>query len=137
MGEQASIITSSAPAAAFLLPLVSGIVLFLASGLGRRFQQWVSVLTAALVTGLGAWMASRVANGVVLTTWNDELRVDALSALMVVIIGGIGMLVLVGIGLGTYLGCYGGLFHLLNHALYKSCCLCAWARLSLRPALGE
>jgi len=28
--------------------------------------------------------------------------------------------VLVGIGLGTYLGCYGGLFHLLNHALYKS-----------------
>jgi proton-translocating NADH-quinone oxidoreductase chain N len=28
----------------------------------------------------------------VLTTWSDELRVDALSALMVVIIGGIGML---------------------------------------------
>ena len=28
--------------------------------------------------------------------------------------------VLVGIGLGTYLGCYGGLFHLLNHALCKS-----------------
>jgi formate hydrogenlyase subunit 3/multisubunit Na+/H+ antiporter MnhD subunit len=28
--------------------------------------------------------------------------------------------VLVGIGLGTYLGCYGGLFQLLNHALYKS-----------------
>jgi formate hydrogenlyase subunit 3/multisubunit Na+/H+ antiporter MnhD subunit len=28
--------------------------------------------------------------------------------------------VLAGIGLGTYLGCYGGLFHLLNHALYKS-----------------
>ena len=28
--------------------------------------------------------------------------------------------VLVGIGLGTYLGCYGGLYHLLNHAIYKS-----------------
>jgi formate hydrogenlyase subunit 3/multisubunit Na+/H+ antiporter MnhD subunit len=28
--------------------------------------------------------------------------------------------VVVGIGLGTYLGCYGGLFHLLNHALYKA-----------------
>ena len=27
--------------------------------------------------------------------------------------------VVVGIGLGTYLGCYGGLFHLLNHALYQ------------------
>jgi hydrogenase-4 component F len=28
--------------------------------------------------------------------------------------------VLAGIGLGTYLGCYGGLFHLLNHAVFKS-----------------
>jgi len=28
--------------------------------------------------------------------------------------------VLAGVGLGTYLGCYGGLYHLLNHALYKS-----------------
>jgi formate hydrogenlyase subunit 3/multisubunit Na+/H+ antiporter MnhD subunit len=28
--------------------------------------------------------------------------------------------VVAGIGLGTYLGCYGGLFHLLNHALCKS-----------------
>jgi proton-translocating NADH-quinone oxidoreductase chain N len=37
-------------------------------------------------------MASRAANGFVLTTWSDELRVDALSALMVVIIGCIGML---------------------------------------------
>jgi hydrogenase-4 component F len=84
--------TSNAPAAVFLLPLLSGIVIFLARGLGGRFQQWLSVLTAALVTGLGAWMASRAAQGIVLTTWRDELRVDALSALMVVIIGGIGML---------------------------------------------
>ncbi len=92
MGGQASIVISNAPAAVFLLPLLSGIVLFLARGLGRRFQQWLSVLTAALVTGLGAWMAWRVAHGVVLITWSDELRVDALSALMVIIIGGIGML---------------------------------------------
>jgi hydrogenase-4 component F len=28
--------------------------------------------------------------------------------------------VLAGVGLGTYLGCYGGVFHLLNHALCKS-----------------
>jgi len=28
--------------------------------------------------------------------------------------------VLAGIGVGSYLGCYGGLFHLLNHALCKS-----------------
>ena len=28
--------------------------------------------------------------------------------------------VLAGLGLGTYLGCYGGLFHLVNHAIEKS-----------------
>jgi formate hydrogenlyase subunit 3/multisubunit Na+/H+ antiporter MnhD subunit len=28
--------------------------------------------------------------------------------------------VLAGVGLGTYLGCYGGLYHLVNHALFKS-----------------
>jgi len=28
--------------------------------------------------------------------------------------------VLAGVGLGTYLGCYGGLYHLANHALFKS-----------------
>jgi formate hydrogenlyase subunit 3/multisubunit Na+/H+ antiporter MnhD subunit len=28
--------------------------------------------------------------------------------------------VLAGVALGTYLGCYGGLFHLMNHALFKS-----------------
>ena len=60
--------------------------------MGRGFQQWLSVLTAALVTGMGAWMAYRALDGVVLTTWSNELRVDALSALMVVIIGGIGLL---------------------------------------------
>jgi formate hydrogenlyase subunit 3/multisubunit Na+/H+ antiporter MnhD subunit len=28
--------------------------------------------------------------------------------------------ILVGVGLGTYLGCYGGLFQLVNHAIYKA-----------------
>jgi hydrogenase-4 component F len=28
--------------------------------------------------------------------------------------------VVAGVGLGTYLGCYGGLYHLLNHAFYKA-----------------
>jgi hydrogenase-4 component F len=49
----------------------------------------------AVVTGLGAWMAYRTLGGVVLVAWHRELRVDALSALMVLIIGGIGLLALV------------------------------------------
>ena len=37
-------------------------------------------------------MTSWILKGVVLTTWGGELRVDALSALMVVTISGIGLL---------------------------------------------
>jgi hydrogenase-4 component F len=84
--------TSVLPALVFLVPLSAGAVVFLTARLGRAFQQWLSVLTAAVVTGVGAWMAYRTLEGVVLTTWRNELRVDALSALMVVIIGGIGLL---------------------------------------------
>ena len=84
--------TSIVPAVVFLLPMLTGAIVFAATRMGRTFQQWICVLTAALVTGLSAWMAYRVLKGVVLTTWSGELRVDALSALMVVIIGGIGLL---------------------------------------------
>ena len=84
--------TSIVPAVVFLLPMLAGAVVFSATRMGRTFQQWICVLTATLVTGLCAWMAYRVLEGVVLTTWSGELRVDALSALMVVIIGGIGLL---------------------------------------------
>ena len=83
---------SALPAIVFLLPMLVGTMMFFVPGMGRAAQQWVSVLSAALVTGLGVWMASRILTGVVLTTWNRELRVDALSALMVVIIGAIGLL---------------------------------------------
>ena len=72
--------------------MLAGAIVFSATRMGRTFQQWLCVLTAALVTGLSAWMAYRILKGVVLTTWSGELRVDALSALMVVIIGGIGLL---------------------------------------------
>jgi hydrogenase-4 component F len=84
--------TSVLPAVIFLLPILTGAIVFSATRMSRAFQQWLSVLTAALVTGMGAWMAYRSLDGVVLTTWSNELRVDALSALMVVIIGGIGLL---------------------------------------------
>ena len=66
--------------------------MFSATRMGRVFQQWISVLTAALVTGLSGWMAYRTLTGAVLVTWGRELRVDALSALMVAIISGIGLL---------------------------------------------
>jgi proton-translocating NADH-quinone oxidoreductase chain N len=84
--------TSVLPAAVFLLPVLAGVIVISTTRTNRALQQWISGLTMALVTGLGTWMAHRILGGVVLTTWRRELRVDALSALMVVIIGGIGLL---------------------------------------------
>jgi hydrogenase-4 component F len=84
--------TSIVPAVVFLLPMLAGAIVFSATRMGRTFQQWLCVSTAALVTGLSAWMAYRILKGEILITWGGELRVDALSALMVVMIGGIGLL---------------------------------------------
>lgn len=84
--------TSVVPALVFLLPVLAGVIVFSATRMGRAFQQWLSILTAALVTGLGAWMAHRILQGAILTAWNNELRVDSLSVLMVIIIASIGLL---------------------------------------------
>jgi len=84
--------TSVLPAVVFLLPVLAGVIVISTTRTTRALQQWISVLTMALVTGLGIWMAYRILGNVVLTTWRRELRVDALSALMVVIIGGVGLL---------------------------------------------
>jgi len=78
---------SIVPAATFLLPLVAGAPVLFWKGIDRRLQQGLPILCAALITAMGAWMTYRVAGGAVLTTWNNELRVDGLSALMVIVIG--------------------------------------------------
>jgi hydrogenase-4 component F len=92
MEAQAVTETSMIPAVTFLLPLLAGMLVFFSKRRARGFQQSVSILTAALVCGMGAWMAHRILGGAVLTSWSNELRVDALSALMVVIIGGVALL---------------------------------------------
>lgn len=84
--------TSIVPALVFLLPVLAGVLVFSARRMGRAFQQWTSIVTAGLVTGLAAWMARRILQGVILTSWNNELRVDGLSALMVLLISAITLL---------------------------------------------
>jgi len=84
--------TSIIPAVTFLLPIVAGAPVLLWKRIDRRVQQVLPILTAALVTAMAAWMASKALGGVVLTTWNNELRVDALSALMVSVIAVIALL---------------------------------------------
>jgi hydrogenase-4 component F len=84
--------TSMIPAITFLLPILAGAPVLLWKRIDRRFQQGLPILSAGLVTAMAAWMTFKVLGGVVLTTWNNELRVDALSALMVDVIGVVALL---------------------------------------------
>jgi hydrogenase-4 component F len=83
---------SGLPIAAFLVPVVAGALLFFVRRLGPRLRQALTLSAAALVAAIGARMAWLATHGVVLVAWGNELRVDALSALLVVLIGGVGTL---------------------------------------------
>ncbi len=84
--------TSILPAAAFLVPLAAGAVVFAAARLGRRLVQGVVLLASLATAAVGVAMADAVVRGDVLTAWGNELRVDGLSALLVVVIGVVGFL---------------------------------------------
>lgn len=84
--------TSTIPAITFLAPILAGTLVLFWKRIDRRLQQALLILSTALVTATGARMAFRVARGAILTAWHNELRVDALSALMVTVIGAVGLL---------------------------------------------
>jgi hydrogenase-4 component F len=92
MSEQVVTVTSSLPAAAFLIPLAAGALVFLGRKLQRTFWQGTALVASGITFLIGLRMTGLVLSGAVLTTWANELRVDALSALMVVVIGGGGFL---------------------------------------------
>ncbi|TAM47657.1 MAG: oxidoreductase [Acidobacteria bacterium] len=74
------------------------------------YPRWPTL--AVFVVALGVFT---MVLGIVMALAQDDLkRLLAYSS-----VSQIGYVV-AGIGVGTYLGCYGGLFHLLNHALIKA-----------------
>jgi formate hydrogenlyase subunit 3/multisubunit Na+/H+ antiporter MnhD subunit len=85
-------LNSALPPAAFLVPFAAGAAVFLGRRLPRVFPMAMTLAAAAFVFLAGLVMAGRVVRGAVLTAWGNELRVDALSALLVAVIGGIGLL---------------------------------------------
>jgi hydrogenase-4 component F len=92
MNQQIVTLTSSLPAVAFLVPLIGGALIFLGKGLQRTFWHGTALLASAVTFLVGLRMAGLAVSGAVLTTWGNELRVDALSALLVLVIGGGGFL---------------------------------------------
>jgi proton-translocating NADH-quinone oxidoreductase chain N len=92
MNEQALLVSSGLPAAAFIVPLSAGVIVFLGGRLGRGFGQGVALLASLVTAAIGVAMVRTVVHGSVLTTWHNELRVDGLSALLVLVIGTLGFL---------------------------------------------
>ncbi len=87
--------TSSLPVAAFLVPLLAGVLLLVSGGGRRRFCEWVALAASAFLAVAGVWVAIQVAAGSILVAWGEELRVDALSALMMLVVGVLGFLAIV------------------------------------------
>ncbi|MCJ7751194.1 MAG: oxidoreductase [Armatimonadetes bacterium] len=85
----------SAPSAltqiVFLAPAAAGLLAWLLGRVRRAVAEAFALLgsAAALVAAIG--IAARVLRGEILTGWGPELRVDALSALLVLLITGVGL----------------------------------------------
>lgn len=86
------VIESPLPVVAFLLPAVAGVLVFAGGPRTRGLGQAVTLAVSLVTAVLGGMMAVATARGNVLTAWGNELRVDALSALLVLVIGVIGCL---------------------------------------------
>jgi hydrogenase-4 component F len=74
----------------FLAPAVAGLLAWLLGRARRVLAEVLAALGVACALAAAAVMAARVLQGEVLTGWGVELRVDALSALLVVLISGVG-----------------------------------------------
>ena len=83
---------SALPAAVFLVPLLAGCLVLAGGRLGLRWCQLVTLLASGAMAVMGLAIARLVWGGAVLTTWGNELRVDALSALVVLIVSVVGFL---------------------------------------------
>ncbi|MFH1132037.1 MAG: hypothetical protein V1754_11925, partial [Pseudomonadota bacterium] len=91
MNEQVVPVLSDLPAAAFLAPFAAGVLVFCGKHLGHWLWQALTVLGSAATLFVGLVMASMVLERKVIICWNNELRVDAVSAIMVVLIGAISL----------------------------------------------
>jgi hydrogenase-4 component F len=87
MEESASVLTQWV----FLAPAVAGLLAWLSGRARRELAETFALLGAAAAFLISAVVASRVLGGAVLIGWGRELRVDALSALLVLLISGVSL----------------------------------------------
>jgi hydrogenase-4 component F len=75
----------------FLAPAVAGLLAWLSGRVRRAFAEVFAVLGASAAFAASLAIVGQALQGRVLTGWGLELRVDSLSALMVLLISGVGL----------------------------------------------
>ena len=80
------------PALVVLLPAAAGIVIFLLGRISSAIQSGMAVLGAAGTLAVAIAIGSEAIQGRVLTSFGKQFYADALSALVIVIVSGIGFL---------------------------------------------
>jgi proton-translocating NADH-quinone oxidoreductase chain N len=88
-------IVSILPPLVFLLPAGVAVLLFLVGRYGAAGRNFLAAAGALATLVVAALMAAPVVRGRVLTAWSDELRVDGLSALLVLTISAISLLAVI------------------------------------------
>ena len=78
-----------------LVPVLTGVLIFLVGKKLRVFSEGLAVLGTAITFFLAARIALLTTHGEVLTFFREEFRVDALSGLMVFLIGFIGLIAVI------------------------------------------
>ena len=86
--EAASIL----PALVVIVPTAAAVLIFLLGRFTTWLREVLAVLGAAGALALALAVGYSTLEGTVLTSFNDQFRADSLSALLVVLVSGIGLL---------------------------------------------
>jgi hydrogenase-4 component F len=79
------------PTVIVVLPLIPAVAAALIGAAGWRvITAWLAPVASLSVAGIGAVLAVRVLDDAPITALGDQLRVDSLSALMIILIGAVG-----------------------------------------------
>lgn len=79
------------PAAIFVTPLVAGTLILIVGRTRTRLCQRIAILTGAVMLALSIPILASTIRGEVLVGWGNELRVDGLSAALLLVVSFVGL----------------------------------------------
>ena len=85
-------LSSNLPWIVFIVPAGAGMLIYLVGRLSGTLRSLLTVVGVIVPFAIAVEMSAQTYRGAVLTAWGNELRVDALSAFMTVVIAGISLI---------------------------------------------